>query len=126
MTHKQLVEELRGESECAYVSERIGALPRLALEAANVIESLSSELEDKQLCRDGFWYCQVAEKLIAARPKMIPAGWRYRDTQTGIVTLTEQPPDRVSNLDQFEVSQLFANDPLDSAARDPLDNVEAK
>jgi hypothetical protein len=45
-------------------------------------------------------------------PNYIRCGWRYRNLKTGIVMLTEQPPDRVLDLDQYEVTELFAIDPL--------------
>ena len=49
------------------------------------------------------------------REGVVSAGWRYRDKATGIVTLTEQPPDRVLMVHQYEVTELFARDPLSAA-----------
>jgi hypothetical protein len=46
----------------------------------------------------------------------VPGGWRYRHRITGIVTLTEQPPDRVSDLTDYEVTALWARDPALAAA----------
>ena len=51
------------------------------------------------------------ESLREQREGMITGGWRYRNLKTGVVTLTDQPPDRVSNLDKYEVTELFARNP---------------
>ena len=84
-------------------------------EAAERRPSLADELRAKGYKEHG----QEPNLPIGAterrRPsaQMVSAGWRYRDKHTGIVTLTEQPPDRVLMLDQYEATELFARDPLD-------------
>ena len=63
----------------------------------------------------------LAEKeleLVSLRERegWVNGGWRYRHRITGIVTLTEQPPDRVSDLTDYEVTELWARDPMLAAA----------
>ena len=59
---------------------------------------------------------QAAERRVE-REGWVTGGWRYRDKKTGIVILTEQPPDRVIDLARYEVTELFARNPMLSAPR---------
>ena len=61
---------------------------------------------------------RLVEAAERASAGMVTGGWRYRDKRTGIVTLTDQPPDRVSDLDQYEVTELFACDPRSAARKE--------
>lgn len=48
----------------------------------------------------------------------VNAGWRYRNIKTGIVTLTDQPPDRALDIADYEVTEVFARNPAKPTAPD--------
>ena len=62
--------------------------------------------------------CGYPDESALAKPEqgMICAGWRYRHKKDGDVTLSFQPPDRVSNLEDYEATELFAHNPMLAAA----------
>jgi hypothetical protein len=49
-----------------------------------------------------------AEKLLAELSKDVePVAWRYRSKITGAETINNQPPDRVVEVNQFDIEPLY-------------------
>ena len=77
-------------------------------------DAMGRPLTDEQIIEQAKLTASLLERSSGQR--MISAGWRYRNKKTGLVTLTEQPPDRMLFIDDFEVTELFANEPVAPAS----------